>query len=169
MPIWETLEPALDLPRNLALLDTNVLLAYCNSDDKLHEDTVAALDIADFSWAVTRSAVVETSSFLTGSLKRPDLAHTLMEWVMTPGQLIRIGETTDSMEHARQYARQFRVDFVDATLLDLANQISKRLDLIPAVHVATYDTGDFLRLYGQDGLSFHVYDMRDLSSTNEVL
>ncbi|MEO9825333.1 MAG: PIN domain-containing protein [Paracoccaceae bacterium] len=169
MPIWETLEPDLDLPRNLALLDTNVLLAYCNPSDKFHEDTVAALDIADFSWAVTRSAVIETSSFLTGSLKRPDLANTLMEWIMTPGQLIRIGETTDSMEHARHYARQFRVDFVDATLLDLANQISTRLELVPAVHVATYDTGDFLRMFGQADLNFHVYDMRDLSSTNEAL
>ena len=74
-----------------------------------------------------------------------------------------------SRSHARQYARQFGVDFVDATLLDLANQISTRLILVPAVHVATYDTGDFLRMYGQDGLSFHVYDMRDLSSTNEAL
>lgn len=168
MPIWKTIEPEIDLPRNIALLDTNVLLAYCNPDDKYHEETLAVIDLGEFNWAVTRSAVVEASGFLTGSLKRPDLAHYFMEWVMTPGQLIRIGETTDSLETARQYARQFRVDFVDATLLDLANKISTTLALRPAVHVATYDTRDFLRLYGQKGLCFHVYDMRDLSSTNET-
>lgn len=169
MPIWKTLEPDIDLPRNIALLDTNVLVSYCDPSEKTHEDTIAALDMAEFSWAVTRSVVVETSGFLAGSRKRPDLAQHLMEWVMTPGELIRIGETTESMEAARQYSRQFRVDFVDATLLDLANQISTKLDLTPSVHVATYDTRDFLMLYGQDGLNFHVYDMRDLSSTNQEL
>lgn len=169
MPVWETLEPALDLPRNLALLDTNVLVAYWDPKDRYHGEAAAVLDLADFSWAVTRSVVVETSSFLTGKLKRPDLGHAFLDWVMTPGQLIRIGETTLSMEVAKQYARQFGVDFVDATLLDLANQISKRLALVPAVHVATYDTSDFLRMFGRDGLSFHVFDMRDLSSTNGAL
>lgn len=169
MPVWKTLEPDVDLPRNVALLDTNVLISFCDPSEPTHEDTVAALDMAEFSWAVTRSVVVETSSFLTGSRKRPDLAHSLMEWVMTPGQLIKIGETTESLEAARQYAKQFRVDFVDATLLDLANQISTKLAISPYVHVATYDTRDFLMLYGQEGMNFHVFDMRDFSSTNEVV
>ena len=169
MPIWKTLEPDIDLPRNVALLDTSVLVSFCDPSEQTHEDTIAALDMDDFSWAVTRSVVVETSSLLTGSRKRPDLAHSLMEWIMTPGQIIKIGETTESLEAARQYARRFRVDFVDATLLDLANQISTKLAISPSVHVATYDTRDFLMLYGQEGMNFHVFDMRDFSSTNEII
>jgi predicted nucleic acid-binding protein len=169
LPVWRTIEPDIELPRNIALLDTNVLVAFCDPDETTHEHTKAALDMGEYRWAVTRSALVEASSFLSGKRKKPHLSNYLLEWVMTPGEVICVGETTASIDSARSYAIRFHVDFVDAALLDLANRITVHLDLRPAVHVATYDTRDFLRFYGQDDLSFHVYDMRDLSSTNDIL
>jgi len=38
----------------------------------------------------------------------------------------------------------------------------------PAVQIATYDTGDFVRFFGRADLSFNVYDMLNTSSTADA-
>jgi hypothetical protein len=121
MPNWLVPEQIYDLPRNIAFLDTNVLVSLANPNDEWHDQTIAALDMGEYRWAVALGSLIEAWNFLVGRVRRKEFAYDLM---------------------------------------------SKACELNPAVHVATYDTRDFLRLFGVSGLSFHVYDMRDTSSTS---
>ena len=89
-----------------------------------------------------------------------------MDWVLTPGQVIVVGDAIEPVSSAHRYSQRFGIDLVDANLLDLADRMSRECSIEPAVHVATYDTRDFIRLFGPSGLSFNVYDMRDTSSTS---
>lgn len=165
MPIWLVPQRELDLPRNIALLDTNVLVALFDESDPRHADTGAAIDLAQFAWGVSYAAIIEAWNFLVGKVKRTDYAIGMMEWILTPGNVALIADDYERVDVAHSYSRKFGVDIVDATLLDLAHRITRTFALSPSVHVATYDVADFLRLFGQKDLQFNVYDMRDLSST----
>ncbi len=165
MPTWLVPERELDLPRNIALLDTNVLVALFDESDPKHADTAAAIDLAQFAWCVSYAAIIEAWNFLVGKVKRTDYAIRMMEWILTPGNVALIADEYERVDAAHRYSRKFGVDIVDASLLDLAHRITQACSLSPSVHVATYDAGDFLRLFGRKDLQFNVYDMRDLSST----
>jgi predicted nucleic acid-binding protein len=165
MPAWLVPERIYDLPRDIALLDTNVLISLASPRDGWHEHTVAALDMGEFRWVVTHASLVEAWNFLVGREKRKDLAYELMNWVFTPGRAILVGDAIEPISAAHAYSQRFGIDLVDAGLIDLADRVSRECGIEPAVHVATYDTGDFLRLFGPSGLNFNVYDMRDTSST----
>jgi predicted nucleic acid-binding protein len=165
MPGWLVPERLYDLPRDIALLDTNVLIALADPRDSWHEHTLAALEIGEFTWVVTHASLIEAWNFLVGKLKRKDLAYQLMSWVLTPGHVILMGDAIEPVSAANVFSQRFSIDLVDAGLIDLADRVSRECGIVPFVHVATYDTGDFLRLFGPSGLSFHVYDMRDMSST----
>lgn len=165
MPDWLVPERIYDLPRNIALLDTNVLFSLANPHDSWHDNTLAALDIGEFTWVVTHASLIEAWNLLVGREKRRDLAYALMRWVLTPGQAILVGDAIEPISTANTYSQRFDIDLVDAGLVDLADRISRDCGLNPATHIATYDAGDFLRLFGTSGLNFHVYDMRDISST----
>lgn len=165
MPMWLVPQRELDLPRNIALLDTNVLVALFDEADPRHADTGAAIDLAQFTWGVSYAAIIEAWNFLVGKVKRTDYAIRMMEWILTPGNVALIADEYERVDVAHGYSRKFGVDIVDATLLDLAHRITQACSLSPSVHVATYDAKDFLRLFGRQDLQFNVYDMRDLSST----
>lgn len=169
MPSWTVAERVYDLPREIAFLDTGVLIALVNPRDNWHAHTVAVLDLGEYRWAVTNSNLIEAWNFLVGREKRRDLAIHLMDWVLTPGNVILVGDAIEPVSTAHNYTHVHRIDIVDAALLDLADRISRECKISPAVHVATYDAGDFLRLFGSPGLHFNVYDMRDISSTTGAL
>jgi len=168
MPIWTVLQREYDLPRNIAFLDTNVLVSLMDDRDQWHENTHAVLELNEFRWAVTHANLIEAWNLLVGRGKRIDLAHDLMNWALTPGQVILVGDAIEPVATASLYSRIHRVDLVDAGLLDLTSRVSADCGLVPYAHVATYDAADFLRLFGTAGLTFHVYDMRDASSTSFV-
>lgn len=168
MPTWHLPARQYDLPRDIALLDTNVLIAFVNPQDSWHEHTVSALDLGQFRWVVPHTSLIEAWNFLVGREKRRDLAAKLMAWVLTPGQVIVIGDGVVALSAARDYSERFGIDLVDACLVELADRVTRECGLNPAVHVATFDTGDFLRLFGPSGLSFNVYDMKDISSTSDI-
>jgi predicted nucleic acid-binding protein len=168
MPFWTVAERVYDLPRNIALLDTNVLVAFANPHDGRHEHTMAALDLGEYTWAVTHASLVEAWNMLVGRERRPDLAYQLMAWVLTPGRAILVGDAIEPVSIAHSYSQRFRIDLVDANLIELADRVSRECEIRPAVQIATYDTGDFLRLFGPSGLSFNVYDMANMSSTSDM-
>jgi len=165
MPGWLVRERVYDLPRDIALLDTNVLIALADPRDGRHEHTVAALDLGEYRWVVTHASLLEAWNLLVGRQKRKDLAYNLMSWVLTPGHAILVGDAIEPVSLAHEYSQRFGIDLVDASLLDLADRMSRECSITPAVHVATYDTKDFLRLFGPSGLYFNLYDMKDTSST----
>ena len=168
MPIWTVAERVYDLPRNIALLDTNVLVALVNPNDGWHQHTVDALDLGEYVWAVPHASLLEAWNMLVGRERRTDLAYQLMSWVLTPGRAILVGDAIEPVSVAHTYSQRFGIDLVDASLLELADRVSRECDIQPAVQIATYDTGDFLRLFGPSGLSFNVYDMRNTSSTSDL-
>lgn len=165
MPTWLVPQREYQIPRNIALLDTNVLVAMFDQKDGRHQDTVAAIDLGQFQWGVSHANIIEAWNFLVGKIKRLDFAYTMMNWLLTPGNAVLIGDAIENVEKAHLYSTNFGIDIVDASLLDTADQITKICSIIPYVHVATYDAADFLRLFGRADLRFNVYDMRDLSST----
>jgi predicted nucleic acid-binding protein len=165
MPDWLVPEQVYDLPRRIALLDTNVLIALVDPRDNWHDHTVAAIDLGEFKWVVTYPSLIEAWNLLVGRQRRLDLAYELMNWIFTPRQAILLGDAIEPVATAHSYSQRFRIDLVDASLIDLADRMSRECDLNPSVHVATYDTGDFTRLLGIPGLNFNVYDMRDITST----
>jgi predicted nucleic acid-binding protein len=166
MPNWLVPEQIYDLPRNIAFLDTNVLVSLANPNDEWHDQTIAALDMGEYRWAVALGSLIEAWNFLVGRVRRKEFAYDLMTWMLTPGNAILVGDAVEPVSTAHFYSQRYAIDLVDASLIDLADRMSKACELNPAVHVATYDTRDFLRLFGVSGLSFHVYDMRDTSSTS---
>lgn len=168
MPIWTIAERVYDLPRNIALLDTNVLVALVDPNDGWHQHTIAALDLGEYVWAVTHAALLEAWNMLAGRQRRTDLAYRLMSWVLTPGNAILVGDAIEPVSTAHAYSRRFGIDMVDANLIELADRVSRECKIQPAVQIATYDTSDFLRLFGLSGLSFNVYDMRNTSSTSDT-
>ena len=167
MPNWLVAEREYDLPRDIALLDTNVLISAVDSRDDWHNHTLTLLDLGQFRWAVSHASLVEAWNLLAGREKRKDLAYKLMQWVLTPGEVILVGDAIEPVSAAHEYSSRFQIDLVDAGLLDLADRMSRECDINPAVHVATYDTADFLRLFGPSGLSFNIYDMEGIYSTAE--
>ena len=150
----------------MALLDTNVLVSLFNSGDVTHENTSQVIALGEYHWAVSQSVVIEAWNFLVGSLKNRTAAYNMMDCLLTPGNVDLIDDYSGCFGIVHAYSEKFRIDFVDSHLLDLASRISALFGYAPSIHIATYDTGDFLRLFGQPGLAFHVYDMRDMSSTN---
>lgn len=165
MPTWHVPQREYDIPRDIALLDTNVLIAMFDEGDVRHSDTLAAIDLGAFRWAVTQGTIIEAWNFLVGKVKRIDFAYTMMGWLLTPGNTILVGDAIEDIEAAHRYSMNFKIDIVDAGLVDIADRLTRACCIFPPVHVATYDVGDFLRLFGRIDLSFNVYDMRDLSST----
>lgn len=169
MPNWLIPERRYDLPRNIALLDTNVLISLSDASDGRHRNTIDVLDFGEFRWAVAYATVVEAWNFLVGRHKKRYEAYRLMEWVLTPGEVILLNEAieTHELQVAHVWCKQLKLDIVDAMLVSIADKISRECNIAPSVHVATYDTGDFLRLFGAER-AFNVYDMRDASSTSDT-
>ena len=97
MPEWIVAERVYDLPRNMALLDTNVLVPLASPQDDWHEHTVAALDLGEFRWVVTHASLIEAWNILVGREKRTDLAYELVNWALTPGQAILFGDAIEAV------------------------------------------------------------------------
>ncbi len=154
-----------EVPQRSALLDTNVLVAFVDEEDSKHPDAVAALEVLDYSWVVCFPVLLESWNLLARKRQHVSKAHLLLRWVLTPGNVILIDEKLEEIDVHKTNTEQFRVDLVDSVLMRLADDISRAGRVQPAIHVATFDTGDFLRCFNKVGLKFNVYDMRTLTST----
>src|SRR5690349_21186916 len=131
MPAWVLPERAYDLPRNIALLDTNVLIAMFDLEDVRHGDTIAAIDLGEYQWGVWHPIIIEAWNFLVGKVKRLDYAIAMMDWLLTPGNVTLVADEDEAIEVAHSYSRRFNVDIVDAGLLDLANRLTRICKIFP--------------------------------------
>lgn len=164
----------IDLPRNLALIDTNILVAMADPDDQDHDYALLFIEEQeDFQLAVAPPVIAEACSLLIGSRGRRDLADWLLQWLLSPGSGIRLLPAPHgSPEEAVQrylgsdiaWMRQYRLDYVDAYLMQMAHYITSRCEFRPDLVIVTNDLKDFLRCFG-GGYSYRIHNI----STGETI
>lgn len=168
MVAFKIAEGELDLPRNIALLDTNVLVAYVNPADQHHAQASLFIESEDkYILVVTPPVIVEACGLLS---KRRDrqLALGLLAWIRTPGKVMLLPtpypplETEPVFISHSDYMKVNELDYVDTYLMETANRISRVCDLRPFLPIVTFDTGDFLKC-ATKGYTFSLYDMHELA------
>lgn len=167
MVLLRVSEGEVDLPRNIALLDTNVLVALIDDRDNDHEQAALVVEeLTDYAWAVSLPVIVEASGLL-GSRRGQGHVGNLMRWLLTPGNAWLLPGshptlTPDAMlwSHSTWMAK-FVVDYVDSHLMELADAITTQFELRPHLPIVTFDTSDFMRC-ASSGRLYSLYDMRAL-------
>lgn len=173
MPIFAVNGADLDLPRNLALLDTNILIARADKTDQYHLEATLFLDEQEeFVLAVAPPVIGEACSYLIGKLKRRDRAEWLIQWLLTPGTGIRIlpaphgaseSEVQSYLSADYAWMSQYKLDYVDSFLMQMADRITSASNYSPDLVIVTKDITDFLRCF-QKGYAYRVHDI----STSET-
>jgi predicted nucleic acid-binding protein len=166
MPIFQIPGGEIDLPRNLALLDTNVLAAFANADDSLHDQAKLFIENEnDFSLIVVPPVIVETCGLLSKRTMHTRLID-LLRWLWTPGNVVflpshHFPNLSTALAAHTSWMSKFNIDYVDSYLVETAHKITHACDLRPSAPIVTFDTQDFWRCSSK-GQSFSLYDMKDL-------
>lgn len=158
----------IDLPRNLALIDTNILVALADPKDDHHYDGwLFVEEQKHFQLAVAPPVIAEACSLLIGSRKRRDQAEWLLNWLLSPGSGIRLLPAPHgSPESAIQrylgadvaFMTKHKLDYVDAYLMQMAHQITSSCAFRPDLVIVTNDLSDFLKCFGR-GYSYRVHNI----------
>lgn len=157
----------LTLPRNIALIDTNLVVARFDPNDEHHAAAVLTLDEdTRYEWVLTGPVLVESCGMILSRAGAAALAR-FFSWVVTPGRGIIVMSVAEGpnehssrwQEHA-EFSIARNLDFVDAYLMRVATILSKSFGgtLIP---IATADS-DFYR-GGGTGYCYGVLDYRELT------
>lgn len=157
-----------ELPRNVALLDSNFIVALANEKDSSHAQVVEFLEADfDFTWILTHPVLVECSGLLS---RRRDKAYALqvISWFTEFSSRRHINSTFILSDEGSAYAdaqhlmNVFSIDYVDAFLIEVADKISRAGGFAKGIPIVTFDTGDFSRCIGA-GYMYSIWDMRDFS------
>lgn len=167
MPTLDVGGGAVELPRNVAFLDTNVIVAYQLPLDQYHEQAEVFFEVGEeFEELLVAPPVLVESCGMLMSRSGKDAVGRLLSWLLTPGHNVRLFPAPHSpldvslvlTSHA-VWMRQFSIDYVDAYLMEAAHRLTETLNLVPNLPICTFDTSDFLRCWSR-GYSYTVYDMR---------
>lgn len=167
MPFFSIEGIELDLPRNLALLDTNVIIAIFDPNDENYEDAQYFLSAyPELILGVAPPVIAEACGLLIGKMKRGDLAAEMMQWLITPGTGLRLLPAPHNLtnDEIMQYLgadanwmRENRVDYVDAFLMQMAHTITEKCSFNPDLTIVTKDS-DFLRCRGK-GYGYRIHNI----------
>jgi predicted nucleic acid-binding protein len=170
MPQFNIPGAALELPRNLALLDTNVLVAVIDERDQHYEQTAIFVDGEDrFRWFVAPPVIVEACGMLTRRRGRSK-ALELFRWLLTHENVVLLPALHAPVDvhlmlvSQAEWMRRFEIDYVDAYLMDVADKLTSACNLRPYAPIITFDAGDYIKC-SLRGYLFSLYDMRDFSFT----
>lgn len=154
----------LELPRNLALLDSNALVALIDDRDDHHEDAQLFFEAQeDYILAVAPPVIAEAWGVIRS--RRPDRAHKLIQTILDPGVGIRIlpaphhveeSHVQDYLHENANWMQKFAIDYVDAFLMGMADRITLTCDMSPFIVIVTTDLRDFPRCLN-GGYSYGVY------------
>lgn len=157
----------LELPRNLALLDTNVLVAFADNEDNNHEQALLFLENVDnYSLTVAPPVVIEACGLLLRR-RNQDIVLNLLGWLLTPGNVILLPaphspkDVGSTLSSHRDWMRKYEIDYVDTYLMEIAHRITCICEFRPYIPIITFDTRDFFKC-ALKGYSFSLYDMRNL-------
>ena len=143
------------------LVDTNVLVAaFCPEENQAMSD-YAKYAIHDLGRPILipTAVIVESWGFIVGKLKNKMAGRELFEWLNLPGRATILPPHQSEVVSTQELIGQFGIDCVDAMLAELATNITEFGNLKPAMSIATFDTGDFTRMFSQASLKFSLYDM----------
>lgn len=160
-------EQLVQVPRNLALIDTNVLVAYHDHRDNLHEQAEQFIEAGEeYILLVAPPVIVEACGLLTIRTNRPT-TQKMLDWLLTPGNVLLIpdlsvhADETSDLSHKSSWMEKYKIDFVDIYLMSIADHLTRSFELRPAAPIITFDTRDFYRC-ARRGLDYCIYDMRTL-------
>lgn len=172
MPVITIDGDELDVPRNLALLDTNFLLAAFNERDRNHENVLAYIELNEqqglpdqYSLYVTLPVIIETWGMLS-SQGRDDKKIEFLDWITDRNNvsvlsgLYKPGHFGEIVQRNRSWVAKWTVDYVDAHLMKVADTITRKCNIVPSIPIVTFDS-DFFRCSNQ-GYQFSIYDVRTL-------
>lgn len=158
----------IDLPRNLALIDTNILVAFANPNDPEHDYAQLFLEEQEeFELAVAPPVIAEACSLLIGKMKLRERAEWLLSWILTPGSGIRLlpaphglpeGSLQQYLGEDVSWMKKHKIDYVDAYLMQMAHQITSSCTFRPDLVIVTNDLRDFLSCFGS-GYSYRVHNI----------
>ncbi|WP_370168467.1 PIN domain-containing protein [Sinorhizobium fredii] len=168
MPSFAIEGAELDLPRNLAILDSNILIALALQDDQRHDEVHIFIDCqTEFILGVPPPVIAEACGFLIGKAKRPDRAEWLLRWLLTPGTgVLLLPAPHDVKEQAIQaylnsdagWMSLHKLDYVDAYLMQMASVITERCEYKPDLVIVTGDMRDYLRCL-RKGYAYRIHDV----------
>ena len=158
MPVFSIQESTFDLHRRAVMLDTNVLYAAFDENDQNHELSKTYLEMEE-QYVVPLTVVIETWGMLVGRNRDWDAGLRLLEWIINPRSGAVVINHCKNVEEIRQVAVAVRIDCVDATILLLADEITRHCGYARGIRIATFDTADFLRAKRLDKFQFALFDM----------
>jgi predicted nucleic acid-binding protein len=166
MPTISLLSEDVEFGRHSALLDTNVLVALHDDRDQNYEQAQLVIESeSSYQWLITVPVIVEACGLL-GSRRGVTEVYSLLAWVFDPGSDIVIVPEMHQPNSLKQltqshseWMRRYSVDYVDASLMNLADRLTRSCDMRPYAPVFTFDTKDFYRC-AKFGYRYSLYDMR---------
>jgi len=146
---------------NMAIVDTNVLMAaFIPSDDGQHDTAKAFLEL----WGETGIALlpipvlIEAWGMIVGSRKNRAAGLAMLEWALDPFLVRLIPGDGGHANEVSAIAIQYEVDVVDAWILWLVTDIYGRCELNERIRIATLDITDFLPCAGKFPLRLYDID-----------
>lgn len=166
MPEYKIAETVLNVARNAVLLDTNVLVeAFSEKDNSVRQEYADLfLRELDRPLLIPTVVVVEAWGLLVGRGKARPAGLDLLTWLNRPERATIVPPHRANIQGTQRVIEDEFVDCVDAMLAELASDITERCDLRPPLLIATFDTGDFTRMFRRRDLRFGIFDMRTRES-----
>lgn len=161
MPLFTIPESIFDLHRRAVMLDTNVVYAAFSKSDARHEDSLAYLEMEE-QYLLPLSVIVETWGLLVGRDRNWNAGFLFLQWINDPRSAVLVVNHSENIARIRELAASLRIDCVDATILFLADQISRECGYARGFRIATYDTADFLRSLSAFKFTFSLFDLNSL-------
>jgi predicted nucleic acid-binding protein len=161
MPLFTVPEIVLDLHRRAVMLDTNVVYGAFSLRDQRHHDCLAYLELEE-QYLLPVPVIIETWGMLVGRDRNWDAGFEFLDWLRNPSSGAIIVNHVNDFGRIHDLARSARVDCVDATILFLADEITRRCGYVPGLRVATFDTADFLRSLSVLGFKITLVDLNSL-------
>ena len=167
MPPYTVDSCTIEISRSAAFLDTNLLVAYFDEQDSLHEDSVLLIDDYlpnEFSinqYVIPTVVGVETWNMLVrGKRNQHERGLEFLDWVMNPGSATTlVPHDNELFLLSGELCRLKRVDIVDAMVIQLASMFTVTCKLDPAIPIVT-DDSDFLKCLDAKHPLFRLFDPR---------
>ena len=151
MPRYVLNDFSVDIQRDAILLDTNILVSAFSRGERYAEQAISLMEDSGRPMLVPVCVVCEAWSFIAGKKKEFANGVEMLRWAFTPGKVTLIRDDEDLARRSQALCERYHLDFVDAMLMLLADQLSSEKCLGKKIEIATSDFKDFFTLMAADG------------------